>query len=128
MELIKKYLKNKTKIVQLRKEISKQEHTLELEINFNNQKHGLLNKEMDLGLKKQLITIKKLNELIETLKEVDQMNILENNEYIETKKEYDTLMSDLFEEERKLNKAKDVTALIEFNKRMIKALTEVKHG
>ena len=56
------------------------------------------------------------------------MEVLESKEYLETKKEYDTLLSELFEEERILNKEKKVEALIEFNKRMIKALAEVKHG
>ena len=38
MELIKKYLTNKTKIIQLRKEIISHEHKLETEIDFNKQK------------------------------------------------------------------------------------------
>ena len=38
MELIKKYLTNKTKIIQLRKEIISHEHKLETEIDFNKKK------------------------------------------------------------------------------------------
>lgn len=38
MELIKKYLTNKTKIIQLRKEIISHEQKLETEIDFNKQK------------------------------------------------------------------------------------------
>ena len=72
--------------------------------------------------------MEKLNDLIEKLKEVDEMEVLESKEYLETKKEYDTLLSELFEEERILNKEKKVEALIDFNKRMIKALVEVKRG
>lgn len=83
---------------------------------------------MLIGLKKQELTMEKLNDLIEKLKEVDEMEVLESKEYLETKKEYDTLLSELFEEERILNKEKKVEALIDFNKRMIKALLEVKHG
>ncbi len=128
MELIKKYLTNKTKIVQLRKEIISHEHKLETEIDFNKQKNRLLKDTMLIGLKKQELTMEKLNDLIEKLKEVDEMEVLESKEYLETKKEYDTLLSELFEEERILNKEKKVEALIDFNKRMIKALTEVKHG
>ena len=128
MELIKKYLTNKTKIVQLRKEIISHEHKLETEIDFNKQKSGLLKDTMLIGLKKQELTMEKLNDLIEKLKEVDEMEVLESKEYLETKKEYDTLLSELFEEERILNKEKKVEALIDFNKRMIKALAEVKHG
>ena len=128
MELIKKYLTNKTKIVQLRKEIINHEYKIETEIDFNKQKNGLLKDTMLIGLKKQELTMEKLNDLIEKLKEVDEMEVLESKEYLETKKEYDTLLSELFEEERILNKEKKVEALIEFNKRMIKALVEVKHG
>ena len=128
MELIKKYLTNKTKIVQLRKEIINHEYKIETEIDFNKQKNGLLKDTMLIGLKKQELTMEKLNDLIEKLKEVDEMEVLESKEYLETKKEYDTLLSELFEEERILNKEKKVEALIEFNKRMIKALAEVKHG
>ena len=128
MELIKKYLTNKTKIVQLRKEIINHEYKIETEIDFNKQKNGLLKDTMLIGLKKQELTKEKLNDLIEKLKEVDEMEVLESKEYLETKKEYDTLLSELFEEERILNKEKKVEALIEFNKRMIKALVEVKHG
>ena len=128
MELIKKYLTNKTKIVQLRKEIINHEYKIETEIDFNKQKNGLLKDTMLIGLKKQELTMEKLNNLIEKLKEVDEMEVLESKEYLETKKEYDTLLSELFEEERILNKEKKVEALIEFNKRMIKALAEVKHG
>ena len=128
MELIKKYLTNKTKIVQLRKEIINHEHKLEAEIDFNKQKNGLLKDTMLIGLKKQELTMEKLNDLIEKLKEVDEMEVLESKEYLETKKEYDTLLSELFEEERILNKEKKVEALIDFNKRMIKALVEVKNG
>ena len=128
MELIKKYLTNKTKIVQLRKEIINHEYKIETEIDFNKQKNGLLKDTMLIGLKKQELTMEKLNDLIEKLKEVDEMEVLESKEYLETKKEYDTLLSELFEEERILNKEKKVEALIDFNKRMIKALMEVKHG
>lgn len=128
MELIKKYLTNKTKIVQLRKEIINHEHKIETEIDFNKQKNGLLKDTMLISLKKQELTMEKLNDLIEKLKEVDEMEVLESKEYLETKKEYDTLLSELFEEERILNKEKKVEALIDFNKRMIKALVEVKHG
>ena len=128
MELIKKYLTNKTKIVQLRKEIINHEYKIETEIDFNKQKNGLLKDTMLIGMKKQELTMEKLNDLIEKLKEVDEMEVLESKEYLETKKEYDTLLSELFEEERILNKEKKVEALIEFNKRMIKALVEVKHG
>lgn len=128
MELIKKYLTNKTKIIQLRKEIISHKHKLETEIDFNKQKNGLLKDTMLIGLKKQELTMEKLNDLIEKLKEVDEMEVLESKEYLETKKEYDTLLSELFEEERILNKEKKVEALIDFNKRMIKALAEVKHG
>ena len=128
MELIKKYLTNKTKIVQLRKEIINHEYKIETEIDFNKQKNGLLKGTMLIGLKKQELTMEKLNDLIEKLKEVDEMEVLESKEYLETKKEYDTLLSELFEEERILNKEKKVEALIDFNKRMIKALMEVKHG
>lgn len=128
MELIKKYLTNKTKIVQLRKEIINREYKIETEIDFNKQKNGLLKDTMLIGLKKQELTMEKLNDLIEKLKEVDEMEVLESKEYLETKKEYDTLLSELFEEERILNKEKKVEALIDFNKRMIKALVEVKHG
>lgn len=128
MELIKEYLINKTKIVQLRKEIAIHENKTELEIDFNKQKHGLLTKEMKLGIKKQELTMTQLNDLIKKLKEVDEMEVLESKEYLETKKEYDSLMSELFEQERILNKEKNVEALIEFNKKMIRALTEVKHG
>lgn len=128
MELIKKYLTNKTKIIQLRKEIISHEQKLETEIDFNKQKNGLLKDTMLIGLKKQELTMEKLNDLIEKLKEVDEMEVLESKEYLETKKEYDTLLSELFEEERILNKEKKVEALIDFNKRMIKALVEVKHG
>ena len=128
MELIKKYLTNKTKIVQLRKEIISHEYKIETEIDFNKQKNGLLKDTMLIGLKKQELTMEKLNDLIEKLKEVDEMEVLESKEYLETKKEYDTLLSELFEEERILNKEKKVEALIDFNKRMIKALMEVKHG
>ena len=128
MELIKKYLTNKTKIVQIRKEIINHEHKIETEIDFNKQKNGLPKDTMLIGLKKQELTMEKLNDLIEKLKEVDEMEVLESKEYLETKKEYDTLLSELFEEERILNKEKKVEALIEFNKRMIKALAEVKHG
>ena len=128
MELIKKYLTNKTKIVQLRKEIINHEYKIETEIDFNKQKNGLLKDTMLIGLKKQELTMEKLNNLIEKLKEVDEMEVLESKEYLETKKEYDTLLSELFEEERILNKEKKVEALIDFNKRMIKALVEVKHG
>lgn len=128
MELIKKYLTNKTKIVQFRKEIINNEHKIETEIDFNKQKNGLLKDTMLIVLKKQELTMEKLNNLIEKLKEVDEMEVLESKEYLETKKEYDTLLSELFEEERILNKEKKVEALIDFNKRMIKALVEVKHG
>ena len=83
---------------------------------------------MLIDLKKQELTMEKLNDLIEKLKEVDEMEVLESKEYLETKKEYDTLLSELFEEERILNKEKKVEALIDFNKRMIKALVEVKNG
>ena len=128
MELIKKYLTNKTKIVQLRKEIINHEYKIETEIDFNKQKNGLLKDTMLIGLKKQELTMEKLNNINEKLKEVDEMEVLESKEYLETKKEYDTLLSELFEEERILNKEKKVEALIDFNKRMIKALVEVKHG
>ena len=128
MELIKKYLTNKKKIIQLRKEIINYEHKIETEIDFNKQKNGLLKDTMLIGLKKQELTMEKLNNLIEKLKEVDEMEVLESKEYLETKKEYDTLLSELFEEERILNKEKKVEALIDFNKRMIKALVEVKNG
>ena len=83
---------------------------------------------MLIDLKKQELTMEKLNDFNEKLKEVDEMEVLESKEYLETKKEYDALLSELFEEERILNKEKKVEALIDFNKRMIKALVEVKNG
>ena len=59
MELIKKYLTNKTKIVQLRKEIINHEYKIETEIDFNKQKNGLPKDTMLIGLKKQELTMEK---------------------------------------------------------------------